>query len=96
MCILRSLWKYLQRLSDELCDLAVLRVFVPPDDELDCSGSVSEDWRGVGLRHTDQRLAVNFDDLIIHLVIKNKQKLSIIDIRLFTSKISSIFIVWLD
>ena len=44
---------HLETLPDELRHLAVLRVLLPPDDELDETSSVAEHRGGVGLGDSD-------------------------------------------
>ena len=54
---------HLERLPDELGDLAVVGVLVAADDEVEDARGVAEDGGRVRLRHAHQRLAVNLDDL---------------------------------
>ena len=54
---------HLERLPDELRDLAVVGVLVAADDEVEDARGVAEDGGRVRLRHAHQRLAVNLDDL---------------------------------
>ena len=53
---------YLEALPDQLSDLAVLWVLLPPDHELDEALRVAEDGGRVGLRDAHQASAVNLTD----------------------------------
>ena len=52
---------YLETLPDELRHLAVLRVLLPPDDELDEAGCVPEHGGGVGLGDAHETRTVHLE-----------------------------------
>ena len=52
---------YLETLPDELRHLAVLRILLPPDDELDEAGGVPEHGGGVGLGDAHETRAVHLE-----------------------------------
>ena len=58
---------YLQGLPDQHSNFAVLWVFVSSYDEFDNAGGVTKDRSGVSLSHAHQRVAVDLDDLVVHL-----------------------------
>ena len=52
---------HLETLPDQLSHLAVLRVLLAADDEVDESLGVSQHWGSVGLGHSNQTGAVNLE-----------------------------------
>ena len=58
---------YLKRLSYQLCHFAVFWILVPSYDKIHSSSCISENRGCIGLSDTDQRISVDFDDLIIDM-----------------------------